>query len=73
MLYAIAKGMDQNIVALHTTNRMLDKDADLTQGFIHSLLLFASLRARILFTLARFLVRYFNLITTVIRLNTQIA
>ena len=32
MLYAIAKGMDQNVVALHAANGMLDKDADATQG-----------------------------------------
>jgi len=37
----VAEAMDQNIVTLHATDRMLDKDADLTQGFIHSLLLFA--------------------------------
>jgi hypothetical protein len=30
--------MHQNVVPLHATNRMLDKDADLTQGFIRSLL-----------------------------------
>ena len=51
---------------------MLDKDTDLTEGFIRRLLLFASLRARILFTLARLLVRDVNLIATVIRLHTQI-
>jgi hypothetical protein len=34
MLYAIAKGMDQNIVALHATNDMLDKDAKAIQGGI---------------------------------------
>jgi hypothetical protein len=28
MLYADAKGMDQNIVVLHATNGMLDKDAN---------------------------------------------
>ena len=36
-------------------------------------MLLASLGRWILVTLARFLVRYFNLIPTVIRLNTQIA
>jgi hypothetical protein len=41
MRYAIAKGMNQNIVALHATNGMLDKDADLTQDFIGSLLFIA--------------------------------
>jgi hypothetical protein len=34
MLYAIAKGMDQNIVALPATNGMLDKDTKATQGGI---------------------------------------
>jgi hypothetical protein len=31
--------MHQNVVALHATDRMLDKDADVTEGFILSLLL----------------------------------
>jgi hypothetical protein len=66
MLFMVAEAMDQNIVTLHATDRMLDKDADVTQGFMHSLLLFASLRARILFTLARLLVRDFNLLSLVI-------
>jgi len=67
----VAEAMDQNVVALHATDRMLDKDTDLTEGFMRRLLLFASLRARILFTLARLLVRDVNLIATVIRLHTQ--
>ena len=73
MLFMVAEAMNQNVVALHATDRMLDKDADLTKGFIRSLVLFASLRARILLTLARLLVRDGNLIATVIRLHTQIA
>jgi hypothetical protein len=36
--FVIAEAMDQNVVALHAANRMLDKDADLTQGGIDSLL-----------------------------------
>src|SRR5438128_2336406 len=39
VLYTVAEGMHQNVVALHATDRMLDKDADLTEGFILSLLL----------------------------------
>jgi hypothetical protein len=39
MLYAITKGMDQNVVALHTPNGMLDKDTNATQGRIGSFLL----------------------------------
>ena len=66
MLFMVAEAMDQNVVALHTTDRMLDKDADVTEGFIYSLLRFVSLRARILFPLARLLVRDFTLISTVI-------
>ena len=66
MLFMVAEALYQNVVALHTTDRMLDKDADLTEGFISSLLLFVSLRARMLFPLARLLVRDFNLISTVI-------
>jgi hypothetical protein len=41
----VAEAMYQNLIKIHATDRMLDKDADLAQGFIHSLLLFASLRA----------------------------
>src|SRR6267142_1337035 len=70
MRYAIAKGMNQNIVALHATNGMLDKDADLTQDFIGSLLFIAQLRVGVLFALARLLRRDVNLLTTVIRFNT---
>ena len=51
---------------------MLDKDAYLTQGFLGHLLLFRSLRTRILFTLARLLVRDGNLLSTVIGLSTHI-
>ncbi len=36
--FAVAEAMHQNVVTLHATNRMLDKDADLTQGFIRNLL-----------------------------------
>jgi hypothetical protein len=72
MLYAIAKGMDQNIVALHATNSMLDKDAHATQGGIGSLLLIAQLRVGVLLALARLLGRDINPITSVVRLNTQI-
>ena len=68
----VAESIHQNIVTLHTTNGMLDKDTDLTEGFLRRLLLFASLRARILFTRARLLVRDVNLIATVIRWHTQI-
>ena len=58
--------MYQNVVALHAANGMLDKDADLTQGFIGSLLFIAQLRVRVLFALARLLRRDINLVTTVI-------
>src|SRR4029453_10547054 len=73
MLYAIAKGMDQNIVALHTTNGMLDKDTNATQGRIGSFLLLAQLWVRVLLTLARLPRRDGNLLTTVIGLNAEIA
>jgi hypothetical protein len=65
--------MYQNVVAFHATDRMLDKDADLTEGFILSLLLSTSLGTWVLLTLARFLCRNVNLITTIVRLNAQIA
>ena len=67
MLYAIAKGMDQNIVALHTTNGMLDKDANATQGGIGSFLLIAQLWGGVLLTLAWLPRRDSNLLTSVIR------
>jgi hypothetical protein len=38
MLYAVAKGMYQNIIALHAANGMLDEDADLAQNLIGYLL-----------------------------------
>ena len=65
--------MHQNGGALHAANGMLDKDADLTQGFIVSLLFIAQLRVRVLFALARLLRRDVNLITMVVRLNAKIA
>ena len=52
---------------------MLNKDTDLTQGFIGSLLLLAQLRAGVLFALARLLGRDVNPITPVVRLNAEIA
>ena len=65
--------MDQNIVALHTTNGMLDKDANATQGGIGSFLLLAQLRVGVLVTLAWLLRREVKLITTVVRFNALVA
>ena len=73
MLYAIAKGMDQNIVALHTTNGMLDKDTNAAQGSIGSFLLLAQLWVGVLLTLARLPRRDVNLLPLVVRLNPKIA
>ena len=73
MLYAIAKGMDQNIGALHATNGMLDKDANATQGGIGSLVLLAPLGVGVLLTLTRLPRRDGNLLTPVIRSNAEIA
>src|SRR5262249_15158521 len=70
VLYAVAEGMHQNVVALHATDRMLDKDADLTEGFILSHLLNTERGTGVLFTLARFLCRNVNLLTPVIRFDT---
>ena len=69
MLYAMAKGMDQNIGALHTTNRMLAKDTNATQDSIGSFLLSAPWWVGGLVTLARLPWRDVNRLTTVIRLN----
>jgi hypothetical protein len=69
MLDAIAKGMDQNVVALHTPNGMLDKDTHATQGSIGSFLLLAQLWVGVLLTLARLPRWDGNLLTTVIRFN----
>ena len=71
MLEAIAKGMDQNIGALHATNGMLDKDANATQGGIGSLVLIAQLRVGVLLALARLPRRDVNPITLVVRLNAK--
>jgi hypothetical protein len=65
--------MHQNVVALHTTNRMLDKDADLAQGFIDRLLRSASCCLRVLLTLTRLLIRNVKLSKMVIRWHTLIA
>jgi hypothetical protein len=73
MLDAIAKGMDQNIGALHTTNGMLDKDANTTQGGIGRFLLLAQLWVGVLLTLAWLPRREINLLTSVIRFNASIA
>ena len=62
--------MHQNGVALHTTNRMLDKKADLAQGFLHRLLRSASGWLRVLLTLTRLLMRNVKLLKMVIRLHT---
>ncbi|HZM21515.1 MAG TPA: hypothetical protein VFC02_07220 [Anaerolineales bacterium] len=73
MLYAVAKRMYQDVVALHATNRMLDEDADLAQNLIGYLLCIAQLRVGVLLTLARLLRRDVNLITKVIRFYAEIA
>src|SRR5262249_14373919 len=73
MLCSVAEAMHQNVVALHTTNRMLNKDADLAQSFIHRLLRSASWWLRVLLTLTRLLIRNVKLIKLVIRLHTLIA
>ena len=65
--------MHQNVVALHTTNRLLDKDADVAQGVIHRLLRSASCWLRVLLTLTWLLIRNGKLIKMVIRLHTLIA
>jgi hypothetical protein len=57
VLCAVAEAMHQNVVALHTPNRMLDKDADLAQGFIDRLLRSASCCLRVLLTLTRLRIR----------------
>src|SRR5215470_19525205 len=71
--FAIAENMHQNVIAFHAANGMLNKDTDLTQGCIGSLLLIAQLWAGVLFALARLLSRDVNPITPVVRLNAQIA
>jgi hypothetical protein len=48
MSFAIAQDMHQNVLAFHATNGMLNKDTDLTQGCMGSLLLIAPLRGGIL-------------------------
>jgi hypothetical protein len=71
MLFMVAEALDENIVALHATDGMIDKDADLTQGLSGDLVLFTSLRTRMLFPLARLLVREGNLLPTVSGLSAH--
>ena len=73
MLCAVAEAMHHNVGALHPTNRMLDKDADVAQSFIHRLLRRASCWLRVLLTLTWLLIRNGKLIKMVIRLHTLIA
>src|SRR5262245_65715675 len=73
MLYTITKGMDQNIVTLHTPNGMLDKDTNATQGSIGSFVLLAQWWVGVLLTLARLPCRDVNLLTPVIGLHAEIA
>jgi hypothetical protein len=73
VLCAVAEAMHQNGVALHTTYRRLDKDADVTQGFIDRLLRSASCCLRGLLTLPRLLIRNVKLSKMVIRWQTLIA
>src|SRR5262249_60371034 len=73
MLYAIAKGLDQNIGALHATSSMLDKDAHATPGGMGSLWLLAPWRVGVLAALARLLGRDVHTITPGGRRHTQIA
>jgi hypothetical protein len=62
--------MHHNGVALHTTNRMLDTEADVADDFIHRLLLSASLWSLMRLTLTRLLVRHLNRIALIIQLDT---
>jgi hypothetical protein len=65
--------MHQNGVALHAANGMLNKNTDLTQGCMGSLLIIAQVRVGVLFTRARLLRWDINPITTGVRSNTKIA
>src|SRR5262249_36637032 len=71
MLSAVAKGMDQNMVALHATNSLLEKEAHATPGSIGRLWLLAPLWVGVLVTLARLPRRDGHLLTTVIRLHPE--
>ena len=71
MLYTVAKAMDQNVVALHAANRMLDEDADLAQNLIGYLLCIAQWRVGVLLTLARLLRRDVNLMGVIALFPTQ--
>jgi hypothetical protein len=64
--------MHQNVIAFHAPNGVLNKDPDLTQGCMGSLLIIAQWRVGVLFTLARLLCRAVNPITPVVRLNAKI-
>jgi hypothetical protein len=70
MLCAVAEALHQNVIVLHTTNRMLDKDADVAQGFLYRLLRSASCCLRVLLTPTWLLIRHAKQIKMVIRLHT---
>jgi hypothetical protein len=63
--------MHQNGIAFHAAHGMLNKETDLTQGFMDSLLLSAQGRAGVLFALARLLGREVKPITPVVRLKAE--
>src|SRR5215510_16348158 len=65
--FAIAEDLHQNGVAFHPANGRRNKDTDVTQGCIGSLLLLAPWRVGMLLTLARLLGRDVNPITPIVR------
>jgi hypothetical protein len=73
MFDTVTEGMHQNVGALHATDRMCNKDTDLTEGGILRLLFRASCGIGVLCTLTRFLCRQVSLITTGVRLHAKIA
>jgi hypothetical protein len=69
----MAEDLHQNGVAFPTTNGMLNKDTDVTQGGIGRLLRLAQWRVGVLFTLARLLCRDVHPITPGVGWHAQIA
>jgi hypothetical protein len=73
MLYAVAKGMDQNMGTFQAANGMCNTDTDVTQGGMGSLLIIAPWRVGVLLTLARRLRWDVTALTPVVRLHTKSA
>ena len=68
----IAETVNQNVVTFDAANGMFDRDADLAQSFVVGLLVVGQARVRLPLAFARFLVRAFNLLTSIVGLDAKV-